>query len=387
MEENNNLGNFSYHWETEPTSYKHFTDMGNYLLVQKDLDFADNKIALDIIRDTNDPFVPRCTCTAKLNKKGEVIMGRNMDVEISQTPAIITRIKGGKHTAISFYYGGVNARYRYDELDKLDADPGYLLKCAYAGTDAMNETGLYIEVNMREMDEQVKPYCSGTNPGKPRACLLSAPVLICANCATVPEALAYLKDSFDWFTLGFFDHHSGGNLLWNLALMIGDAQGNFGLVEFASNHIFYTPYANGQGNYYIHPQIAEYSDRGTGYGRFAAALEGLPACETDWDMLHNMESCMWRREILDPGCLGYSDIETSLLVRRAVSQEILQKVMDAKMKPLQAAAKEFYNGNEKPLRDDGSVWTTGFNFGVNCAEKHLILRLWEKDSAIVELQW
>ena len=65
--------------------------------------------------------------------------------------------------------------------------------------------------------------------------------------------------------------------------------------EFVANKVLYTPYANGQGNYYIHPLAAEYARYGTGYGRFAAALKGLPQCETDWDMLHNMENCMWKK--------------------------------------------------------------------------------------------
>lgn len=57
------------------------------------------------------------------------------------------------------------------------------------------------------------------------------------------------------------------------------------------------------------------------------------------------------------------------------------------MVPHQAAAREFYAGNEGPLRDDGTIWTTGFNFGVNCAEKRLVLRLWESDGVIVDYRW
>ena len=65
----------------------------------------------------------------------------------------------------------------------------------------------------------------------------------------------------------------------------------------------------------------------------------------------------------------------------------MQKSFDDKMVPLQPLAKDYYNGNEGPLRQDGMIWTTSFNFGVNCATKHLILRLWEKDESTLEVQW
>ena len=380
-------GTYRLNWQQEPVRYAHFTDAGKYLLIQEDVDYSECAKVLEDIGRRNDLFKAGCTATAKLNRKGEVILGRNMDVEISQNPAVMTRIVGGPHEVVSFFYGGVNTKYTYAQLDEIDADVDFLRQCAFKGTDAMNEAGLYVEANMREMDDEVDLYCSGVNPGKPRACLLSAPVIIAANCATVPEALAFLQDSYDWYTLGYHDKLEDKTALWNLALMIGDAQGNFGLVEFAQNKIRFTPYANGQGNYYIHPSIAEYADVGTGYGRLAAALEGLPACETAEDMLHNMEACMWRREILDPGCLGYSDAEGSLAARRALSQDALQRMMEKEMEPHQAAAREFYAGNEGPLRDDGTIWTTGFNFGVNCAEKRLVLRLWESDGAIVDYRW
>ncbi len=376
-------GTYRLSWDKEPVAHGHFVDVGNYLLIQEDVLYSEYAAVLENIAQRHDVFRGGCTATAKRNRKGDVILGRNMDVEISQNPAVMTRIVGGPYETVSFYYGGIATPYSYAQLDEIDADLAFLRRCAFNGTDALNEAGLYVEANMREMDAERDLYCPGTNPGKPRACMLSVPALVTANCATVPEALAFLKDSFDWYTLGY---HSVP-LRWNLAFMIGDALGNYGLVEFANNRIYFTPCANGQGNYYIHPEIAEYADVGSGYGRLAAALEGLAECETAEDMLHNMEACMWRREILDPGCLGYSDVVDSLKARRASTPEELQRRMEAEMVPHQAAAREFYAGNEKPLRDDGAIWTTGFNFGVNCAEKRLLLRLWENDGVIVEYRW
>ena len=374
-------------WESKNEVYNNFTDLGNYVVMMNQADFKDFPAANEAIGSTRDAYAPSCTATVKKNSKGEVIVGRNMDVEISRTPAYITQIAGGTYRTVSFTYAGETGRYRYDELDQLDADAEYLSEIPYLATDTMNEAGLYIESNMREMDDKFPMYCTGTNPGRTRACVVSAPTLTALNCATVDEAIAYLRDSYDWYTLSFRVGGDGEQKAWNLAMIIGDATGNYGLVEFGMNGVYYTPYANGQGNYYIHPALAEYALTGSGYGRLAAALEGLPGCETEQDMMHNMEACMWKKEILEPGSLGYSDYLLDLNERRAAGRAKMQKGFEEQLAPFHDAIVAYYEGDEEALRENGSVWTTSFNFGVNCSAKHLLLRLWERDDVIVEYQW
>jgi len=85
--------------------------------------------------------------------------------------------------------------------------------------------------------------------------------------------------------------------------------------------------------------------------------------------------------------MGYSDHQSNLNKRRETPAEVLQKEFEEFTAPHQPALKAYYDGDDKPLRDSGSVWTTSFNFGVNCAEKHLFLRLWERDNVIVEYQF
>ncbi len=40
--------------------------------------------------------------------------------------------------------------------------------------------------------------------------------------------------------------------------------------------------------------------------------------------------------------------------------------------------------DETPLRDDGQIWTTSLNVGVNCAQKKMKVRFWENDEVICE---
>ena len=375
-------------WNSNAVAHKHFKDLGEYVVELNPVKLSEFDEVLGALNKQNDYFKPACTATVKKNAKGEVIVGRNMDVEISQEPAYIGHITEAKYETVTFSYTGVSGRYNYDQLAQLDEDEEYCKMLPFMATDAFNETGLFIEANMRESDTEFNLYSDSTNPGKKRACMLSIPALVAANCSTVEETLDFLRESYDWYTLGFAHGGSQDSIYyWNLACVIGDATGNYGLVEFGRNGIYYVPYANGQANYYISPELAEYAVNGTGYGRFSAALKGLPSCETARDMLDNMKSCMWKKELLEPGSLGYSDQEPNVSLRRTTPAAEMQRQMEEKFTPLQPLLKAFYAGDEQGLRSNGSVWTTSFNFGVNCAEKYLILRFWEKDSVILEWQW
>jgi hypothetical protein len=43
--------------------------------------------------------------------------------------------------------------------------------------------------------------------------------------------------------------------------------------------------------------------------------------------------------------------------------------------------------DEKPLRDDGQIWTTSLNIGTNCAKKEMKIRFWEDDNMIYHFKW
>ena len=48
---------------------------------------------------------------------------------------------------------------------------------------------------------------------------------------------------------------------------------------------------------------------------------------------------------------------------------------------------QYYSGNEKPLRDDGLVWTTALSLSVNCTQKRLTIKFWEKPKTVMQYQW
>ncbi len=80
-------------WNSKIVEHKGFRDLGNYVIELPD--FTDPKswdIGLAEVNKLVDhgklPIVG-CTAMAKRNSKGEVIVGRNMDLDISQSPAYV----------------------------------------------------------------------------------------------------------------------------------------------------------------------------------------------------------------------------------------------------------------------------------------------------------
>ncbi len=528
-------------WEGEIVEHKGFKDLGNYVIELPDFnDPAAEKIGRDAFNDLVDHGeLPTfgCTAMAKKNSKGEVIIGRNMDLDISQTPGYVFKVTYGKYETFCVTYMP-NILKTYEEIQAVDdLEESTKNMLMFMATDALNEKGLYIEGNMRERNDKLTCYGlhssrgektrdDGTPWSELRACTVSVPLLVAQNCATVQEAIEFLKNSYDWYAAtpvskdDFAISHS------NVCYMIGDATGEYGLIEFAQDEINYIPYQYGQANYYVTPKWNALDSYAVGHGRLDMVSKKIGAVETLEDAMAAMEPIMWRNETLwlgeshritdgtalhpynqicfedykgvpqmdwrseyvylwpvmddgrmliaarmyeeaeksdyDPMIKKYFDdaISTGRMViddgsikfsvngEELTLTELSEKykkydaVTDSKtkraLKPyydeyyrllenqnrvwvhdddnfeaMKAAAYArlhvrydadgkfdpsamskyekllaFYGvGREKdetPLRDDGHIWTTGLNVGVNCAEKKIKIRFWENDELIYE---
>ena len=47
----------------------------------------------------------------------------------------------------------------------------------------------------------------------------------------------------------------------------------------------------------------------------------------------------------------------------------------------------YYAGDEDPLRDDTSIFSTALSFSVNCTQKRLTVKFWEKPDTVMLYQW
>lgn len=441
-------------WNPEVVDHGSYKDLGHYVIDMGEIDqqaFADGAVRANKKLDTLG--TKSCTGIVKKNSKGQVIMGRNQDEEVSNYPVMVFHLTGGKYQAVSFYYSH-KFDYSYKQFQEgIELEDSFRGMIASVSTDAFNESGLYIQTNMRT---NVGVETSGTNPGAERVPMIGVVSRVALNASTVQEALDYIK-TIDIYTTGNVNVTN-----WDYAFMIGDATGEYGIIEFANNEVYYTPYANGHGNAFVSPLLTQYDRYNSGYGRLATAQQAMIGAETDRDMMEAVHKADWFHEVLDykyayrdengkihfvdkdgnpsidfrsefvgrkpvddfgnsiegkfdifdymlPGVdvmLSSDDIKELDEFNKAVNDhfsknsdkfwilnddnfEEVQQMFDKFFKETKAPEllEKFMKGDTQPLRDAGNVFTTGMNFGVNCAEKHLIARFQEDEECIYEFQW
>lgn len=456
----------TYDWNTTNKKYDNFTDLGDYVIDCDSIENFDFEAALEFANKRYDKVIPNKGCSALGTKtdNDDVIIGRNLDLTVSQYPCYITHVKHGKYETLNFTYDELGGYPFYEERLKIGSiEPDYLNALPLLAADSMNSEGLYIEYNMRAYEPDL--ICYGTNPdAKTRICTISLPFVITSNCATVDEALKYMKESLNIYTM--IDESVANG--WNLCFMIGDATGNYGLIEIANDEIRFLPQQHGQGNYYIYPAFNAISRDQSGYGRLQYGLERIREIQSDEDMAKMMENIMWRNEILNIPfayrnenghiifCADekhtkpsldwrsdnvhlipvnkfghYVDIDDNTceakLVRAAKERYDKYKAgidmemnkygydtyksyldrcdlywahSDSNFEELQKGLiryytetgifdllNKYYSGDEKPLRDNSNVWTTSLSFSVNCTQKRLTLKFWEKPNTVMHYQW
>ena len=193
---------------------KGFTDLGDYLIWLDDFKTADLAAAVDYAQVMAGGL---CTACAKRNSAGEVLIGRNNDMGVSRCPAYIYTTSCGKYKTLSLRYIAPDM-YTYEQF-KAEGyqDKKFINMIGMMASDAMNSEGLYVEMNGREKGDTF--YNTGTNPGKPRARVDMLPNLIAQNCATVKEAVEYVKNELDIYSTPVKDPDN----LTEFAYLIGDA--------------------------------------------------------------------------------------------------------------------------------------------------------------------
>lgn len=444
-------------WDSVNKKYENFTDLGNYVIKIDEITSNDIDKALRYVDSMYDGWDLGCTCCAKLNSNSEVILGRNLDMMINQTPTIISYTSYGKYQTVNFASGPAISDTYKEILEKGKLDEEFLKAIPYLSSDCFNSEGLYIECNMRPANIELTN--SGTNPGKKRASLHALPALVATNCKTVKEAVRFIQNEYDFYTTNcenaVISH-------CNFAYMIGDATGEYGLVEIVKNKVIYMPYQMGHANYYVSPMANEIQKIGWGYGRLQAMYDVITAIDTEEEFQKAMEKAMWKNGILyvndayrdEKGNIHFEDHDGNPIMdwrteyeqyfpvdkegnlvevtgheegygaffeamsagdvegmRRNEPElnaynefldrcdgnwvldngnfELLKETVKGYLDSTDAEyyLKEFYSGNDQPIRDNGTQWISTFNIGVNCAKKHLTLKIWENDDTVVDFQW
>jgi len=291
---------FTFSNDYEPVKYTDFIDLGNnvlYFEVNEDL----TSQTLADLNENYDGWPSGCTAIANINSNGELIIGRNNDSEISEYPILVSVTTGGKYKTFNVCYCS-DGDYTYEELLEI-GEMDNIVNYAYVATDVLNEEGLYIENNMRYAGlEDIGN--SGSNPGKQRAPTQAIPCLVAQNCATVAEAVEFLKDSYDFYTVSSAKYPWIDG--WDAGFLIGDAKGNYGVIEIANNTVTFTPNISVNANFYHNEEFAKYDTCFCGKGRAAFIADEVVDVQTIEDAMKLIEKASWYHEVLD---IEYSYID------------------------------------------------------------------------------
>ncbi len=419
------------------TTEQGFQDLGDYVIQLDEYKTSDFEAARSYmeekynIDDAKYVIFGACTACAKLNDKGEVLIGRNLDNEVSNCNAFFIKTSFGKYETISLRFMNYDT-YTYKEFKEADREDedykAYMNSLPYGVTDSMNEKGLYVQANVREPDEDLVN--TGTNPEKETVYTNMLVGMMTMNCSTVKEVLDYLKNDINIVSTPYFN-----NIMpTQYAYYVGDATGEFGVIEIAQDEIVYLPYQCAQANYYLSPRFNHLERGGSGIGRFAEALRGLEDVQNQKEMLEHMKQPMWCREILDmeysyqdengkvhfvdkdgnPSIDWRSDFSTTIPLdedleyapelegdEEACLRSTTKWIEDDENFPLvkeviterlnkkhwKEYLLKYYAGDEADLREDGGIFTTGASFSVNCKKKSMLIKLFEKEKLTYEIKF
>ena len=344
-----------------------------------DYDFAE-----EYFRTHYDNDGGACTACAKVNSAGEMLIGRNMDLNISDRSAYIFR------TDIEGCYKTINLMYTFREYaphykdvveEGLPTEFGKVMP--FFADDVLNEKGLYIEVNMRNGEYwptgEPKFSCKGTNPKSDTdVYMFTLSRCIGDHCATVDEAIEYVK------TLNVYSQYG----YWNYCFLIADASGHYGVLEFADDEVIWNDMQPAQANFYINPDYQAIEELKAGLGRYKNVMEGRETVETEEDMFNLMDSVSyfqvydpdnckfdWRSE--NVGALKYA---TNEFVMDPKYQEFIYSEMKKQSAYVLSQTRE-------QLRAANEFWESAFTEVINCNNRTLTVRFYENDDYKITLSF
>lgn len=350
--------------------FEYVYDAGTY--TNLDYDFAQKYFI-----EHYDNYGGGCTAVAKTISNGDTIVGRNMDLNISNKCAYIFR------TDVEGCYKTVNLMYTFRDFSpdylevKENGLPDEFEKIMpFLADDVLNEKGLYVEVNMRNGEYwptgDPKFSCKGTNPdSNERVYMFTLSRYIGEHCANVDEAIEYVK------TLDVYSQ----NGYWNYCFLMADANGRYGVLEFAMDEVIWHDYQPAQANFYIDADMQAIEELRAGVGRYNNVMLGREFVDSEEDMFELMDSVSyfqfydyknckfdWRSE--NVGALAFA---TYNFVTNDEYADFINYQMELMCNEVKAKSRQ-------ELRNANEYWESAFTEVINCNKRKLFVRFYEDDS-------
>ena len=357
--------------------FDHVYDIGTFTSL--DYEYANEYFAKE-----NDNWGGGCSAIAKTLDNGQTIVGRNMDLNISNKAAYIFR------TDVKDCYKTINLAYtfrdispNYDEIQTKGLSEEFTKVLPFMADDVLNEKGLYIEVNMRNGEfwptGESKFSCKGTNPNSDtRVYMFEIARYVGEHCATVDEAVEYVK------TLNVYSKDG----YWNYCFLIADASGHYGVLEFVNDYVIWNDYQPAQTNFYVN-KLANYAEElKCGKGRYDVLMNGIDKVQTEEDMFELMDSVTYY-QVYDPyNCnfdprsenVGVMPFATYDMIMQDEYKEIIYEAINV-------VGKEVLSLTRQQQQDKNEYWESSFTEVINCNEKTLFVRFFEDDNRTIKLSF
>lgn len=390
---------------------------------QLDYDYADKFWA-----ENNDNWGGGCSAVTKIitDEAGNAhrIIGRNMDLNISNKCAYIVRTNAGSHKTVGLAYTHRDYSPDYAEVEKDGISEHFYKILPFICDDVLNDSGLHIEVNMRHAecfpDGSDMFSLEHSNPanyeGKRRVHMFELTRYIGENCSTVEEAKKYIANNLDIYSkFGY----------WNYCFIISDNTGASSLVEFneiglceafgietasrvswiddnkesldkLSSYLKTGPIidrkqikvnALAQTNFYLNKYAWIFQDTKSGEGRFIALQNGINNVTNKTEMFNLMDkvayhwfyesyrNCMENH--FDPRTenVGEAPGLTYGILFNPEFQEYIENYFNYYAINVWLSYK-----SRQAKRDANKFWETTFTEVVDCFTKSIVVRIFEEES-------
>lgn len=208
------------------------TEIAPYLYEVETYTKLDYKYANNYYATENDNWSGGgCSCITKMIEGDRRIIGRNMDLNISENCAYVVRTAvPEKFKTIGLQYTFRDVSPKYEDVKKNGISRKWHKLLPFYQDDVMNEKGFHIEVNMRHGEYAAQGQdlfaVESTNPnGSMRVHMFELPIYIAQNCETIAQAKEYVAS---------LDIYSKNNY-WNYCFVMADSTGKASLLEFSND--------------------------------------------------------------------------------------------------------------------------------------------------------
>lgn len=335
--------------------------------------------------ERQDDWGGKCSAIAKLidNNEGgqDMIIGRNMDLTLSNKSAYIVRTAvPNKKKTVGLAYSHRDYAPDYNDALKNGLTGDFEKLLPFSMDDILNEDGLYMEINMRELetwpDGTPKYASSGTNPGKERIYVFSIMRYIEENCSTVSEAIEYL-DNFDIYT------PQNPVTSWNYGFMIADPSGHYAVIELINNEICVSDsYYNL--NFYLNPKARAIEDYQCGIGREDYIKDHINGVDSESKMQQLMYDLFYFQSLKGTEC-KYEPSTECVADKPHWTTEYVLNHKDEVYESCQQDLDWMEEVGMDKVRDANYIWYSILSSVVNLNKKTFRTTFYEDKSKIIDI--